>query len=312
MTIILTRPRHGGGRAGRAGRAGRTGRAARGGFTLLEVMIALSLLGLGLTVLIKSAAGSIFNSQQAHMMGVATDLSRAKMYDIEEKLLKDGFSDTEQHEEDQSFSDEGWPQIKYSYKIEVVELPSFDDLQAIAQGHAKAGSGSGSAGSAGGGSGLGSGLGSGSSSGDNAFANSALGGMLSQFGGLGFAGVGGGSGGSGSGDVGAAAGASFVQGQYSMFQQILKVSIRKVTLTINWKVLGNDRDMKVVEFLTDAASMDKVIQGLGSQDLDDAKGGGGGSGGKGGSGGGTTGGGKGGGGTTGGGGIPLTPGGGKP
>jgi len=41
-------------------------------------------------------------------------------------------------------------------------------------------------------------------------------------------------------------------------------------LTLNWKVLGNDRDMKVVEFLTDAASMDKVLQGLGSSDLDDA------------------------------------------
>lgn len=295
MTVIPTRPTR-----PRVARAGRAGRVARGGFTLLEVMIALALLGLGLTVLIKSAAGSIFNSQQAHMMGVATDLARAKMYDIEEKLLKDGFSDTEQHEEDQSFTEEGWPQIKYSYKVEVVELPSFDDLQAIAQGHAKAGSGS-----AGGGSGLGSGLGSGSGSGfeDSAFANSALGGMLSQFGG--FGGAGGGAG-KGSGDIGAAVGASFVQGQYTMFQQILKVSLRKVSLTLNWKVLGNDRDMKVVQFLTDAASMDKVIQGLGSSDLDDAnaaKGGSGGSGGKGGIPGGRPGGGSG---------TTLTPGGGKP
>ena len=102
--------------------------------------------------------------------------------------------------------------------------------------------------------------------------------MLSQFGGFGGAG---GGGGKGSGDIGAAVGASFVQGQYTMFQQILKVSLRKVSLTLNWKVLGNDRDMKVVQFLTDAASMDKVIQGLGSSDLDDAnaaKGGSGGSG----------------------------------
>jgi len=168
MTIIPTRPtRPTRPRIAHTGRAG----CAAPGFTLLEVMIALALLGLGLTVLIKSAAGSIFSSQQAHMMGVVTDLARAKMYDIEEKLLKDGFSDTEQHEEDQAFSDEGWPLIKYSYKVEVVELPSFDDLQAIAQGHAKAGSGSGSASG-------GSGLGSGSSFEDSAFANSALGGML--------------------------------------------------------------------------------------------------------------------------------------
>ena len=44
-----------------------------------------------------------------------------------------------------------------------------------------------------------------------------------------------------------------------MFQEILKVSIRKVTLTVTWKVLGSERDMKVVAFFTDAAAMDKVL-----------------------------------------------------
>jgi len=224
------------------------------GFTLLEVMIALALLGLGLTVLVKSAANSIFNTQQAHMMGVVTDLARAKMYDLEEKLLKDGFSDTVQEEEDQAFADEGWPLIHYSYKIEIVELPSWDDLQKIASGR-----GSGAAGS-------GSGAGSGSDAGGGGgFGDSALGGMMAQFGGLG-----GSSSGKGSGDISAAGGASFVQGQYTMFQQILKSSLRKVSLTLKWQVMGSDRDMKVVQFLTDAAGMDKVINGMGSQDLDDA------------------------------------------
>jgi general secretion pathway protein I len=244
------------------------------GFTLLEVMIALALLGFALTVLIKSAAGNIFNAQQAHMMGVATDLARAKMYEIEEKLLKDGFSDTEQHEEDQAFTDEGWPQIKYSYKVIEVELPSWDALQALAKGEA---SKSGSAGSGSGhGSGEGkfeSGRGSGEdgSSGGGGFENSALGGMLSQFGGFGPSG-----GGKGSADIAAANGGAFVQAQYTMFQQILKVSIRKATLTLKWQVMGSDRDMTTVAFFTDAAAMDKVISGMGSQDLDDqnaAKGG---------------------------------------
>src|SRR5688572_3668420 len=70
------------------------------GFTLMEVMIGLALLGVALTVLIKSAGNSIFNARQAQMMGVATDLSRAKMYDIEEILLKDGFTETDQSEGD--------------------------------------------------------------------------------------------------------------------------------------------------------------------------------------------------------------------
>jgi general secretion pathway protein I len=229
------------------------------GFTLLEVMIGLALLGLALTVVIKSAAGNIFNAQQAHMMGIVTDLARGKMYDIEDKLIKDGFSDTEQHEEDQAFTEEGWPSIHYSYKVELVELPGFEQLQALAQGSgsaARAGStGSGSAGSDGGGGG--------------GFQDSMLGGMMAQFGGLSGFGGGGGSG-KGGADISAAAGASFVQGQYSMFQQILKVTIRKITLTMNWQVMGSDRDMKVVAFITDAAGMDKVISGMGSQDLDDA------------------------------------------
>jgi general secretion pathway protein I len=233
------------------------------GFTLLEVMIGLALLGLALTVLIKSAAGDIFNAQQAHMMGVATDLARGKMYEIEEKLIKDGFSDTEQAEDDRPFEDEGWPQVLYSYKVEVVELPSWDQLQAIATGRGSGGSGSNAGSSAGSNGSAGS-----DEKSSNAFGDSALGGMLSQFGG--FGGMGGASGGSGSGkggDIDSAMGASFIQGQYQMFQQILKVTIRKVTLTMKWKVLGSDRDMKVVAFFTDAASMDKVLSGMGSQEL---------------------------------------------
>ena len=46
------------------------------GFTLLEVMIALALLGLGMVVLIKSAAGNIFSTEDSRMMGIATDLAR--------------------------------------------------------------------------------------------------------------------------------------------------------------------------------------------------------------------------------------------
>ena len=46
------------------------------------------------------------------MMGIATDLARGKMYDIEEKLLKDGFTDTDQSQtDDKPFDDEGWPNI---------------------------------------------------------------------------------------------------------------------------------------------------------------------------------------------------------
>ena len=103
------------------------------GFTLLEVMLGLSLLGLAMVVLIKSTAGNIFSAREAHMMGVATDLARAKMYDIEEILLKDGFTDTDQSQEsEECFTDEGWPEVCYSYKVEEPELPTFEELTSMA------------------------------------------------------------------------------------------------------------------------------------------------------------------------------------
>ncbi len=227
------------------------------GFTLLEVMIGLALLGVALTILIRSAAGSIFASQDAQMTGVVTDLARGKMYDIEEKLLKDGFMDTEQGEEGRDFTEEGWPNIKYDYKVQQVELPGFDTLQAMAKGQAElkgsaaalAGSGSGSAfGSAAGSAGLGG------------FQNSALGGMMGMFGGFG---------GSGASDASSARGASLVSSQYQMFQQILKVSIRKVTLTMKWQVLGRSRDLAIVTYFTDQSAMDKVLNGFGATELPD-------------------------------------------
>jgi general secretion pathway protein I len=225
------------------------------GFTLMEVMVALAILGFGLVVLIKSTANNIHAAEQAHMMGIATDLARGKMYDVEEMLLKDGFTDTDQSQTDpKPFDEEGWPNIYYSYKVDQVELPDFDQLQAMAQGKANAMAGSGSAAAAlAAGSGLGSGLGSDEVSG---FQNSMLGGMLGMFGG--------GTGGVTGGQAGA-----LIQSQYSMFQQILKVSVRKVTLTVTWKVMGNDNSMKVVCYFTDAAAMDKVLNGMGSQDLGD-------------------------------------------
>lgn len=233
-------------------------RASRArGFTLLEVMIGLALLGLALTVLIKSAAGSIFNARQAQMTGVVTDLARGKMYDLEEQLLKDGFSETGLADAEdactdfESFEDEGWPSVRWCAKIEQVELPSFDQLQAMSQASAP-GAGSGSALPAGVDGELPAG----------GFQDSALGGMLSMLGG----GFGGGDSGA---NIDAQVGASFIQGQYTMVQEVLKVSIRKVSLYLEWDVMGSKREMQVVGFFTDAAAMDKVLQGLGSQDLDD-------------------------------------------
>jgi general secretion pathway protein I len=242
----------------------------RRGFTLIEVMFALALLGLALVVLIKSSSSSIFNAEQAHMLGVATDLGRGEMYEIEEMLLKDGFSDTDQSQDDfKGFDEQGWPQIKYSYKVEAVEMPSFDQLQALATGHGSAAAAAMGSGSAALGSALGSGFSLGSSVDPlNTFQNSALGGMMSMMGGMGM----GSAAATANGVEGSQAGA-LIQSQYTMFQQILKVSVRKVTLKLKWQVLGYDRDLTFVAFYTDPVAMDQVLSGAGATDLGDTSGG---------------------------------------
>lgn len=230
------------------------------GFTLLEVMIGLALLGFALVVLLKSAAGSIYSAQAAQMMGVATDLARAKMNDVEEELLKDGFNETGLSDADDKcddwkpFEEEGWPNISWCAKVVQVEMPSWQDIQDLTKARTTLGSaaaGSGSAGS------------DGETSGG--FEDSALGGLMNMLGG------GLGAGGDAT-NIESLTGGGLVQQFYTMFQEVLKVSVRKVTLEVRWDVLGHHQDMAVVAFFTDAAAMDKVLQGLGAQDLDDAGG----------------------------------------
>ena len=242
------------------------------GFTLVEVMIALALLGLTLVVISKTTANNLLHAQEAHMTGVVTDLARGKMYDTEERLLKDGFSDSDQGANG-DFSDEGWPEVKWVAKVEQVELPPLQQLQQMAKGQmqktmadrAKA------MGSAAGVTPLPSAPANSEdkcSEGDTPtnFQDSALGGMMGMMG----VDVNGGV------DGASAGGASFISSQFQLFQQLLKVSIRKVTLTVSWKVLNEDRDMAVVAYFTDAGGLTKVLGNIGASAPagDDAGGGG--------------------------------------
>ncbi len=107
----------------------RRARAAERGFTLLEVMIALAILFMALVMLLRATAGNIYTADRSYMTGVATELARAKMYDLEEELRKEGFSDVDE-EESGDFVDEGWPDIRWEAEIIRPELP---DLAGMAQ-----------------------------------------------------------------------------------------------------------------------------------------------------------------------------------
>jgi general secretion pathway protein I len=94
----------------------------RRGFTLLEVMIALAILAVSLTILIGTQANSVHMTERASRMSSAAMLARSQMIDIEHELLSEGFSDmTEEMRGD--FRDDGFDGMEWNAVVEVVELP---------------------------------------------------------------------------------------------------------------------------------------------------------------------------------------------
>ncbi|MEM1026070.1 MAG: prepilin-type N-terminal cleavage/methylation domain-containing protein [Myxococcota bacterium] len=94
---------------------------ARRGFTLLEVMIALSILALSLTVVAGINANSFQSSNYARGLTVATLLARSKMLDVELKLQEDGFAQGDS-EEDGDFSDEGHPSVDWTVYVRPIDV----------------------------------------------------------------------------------------------------------------------------------------------------------------------------------------------
>jgi general secretion pathway protein I len=206
-----------------------TVRRRAGGFTLLEVMVALAILGLGLSWIVSATASTVRNSEESRYYDAVTHLTRSKLFDVEEQLRKDGFQDSDQSSEG-DFEDEGWPQITWQAEVIKAELPSMDQLQAIAQQQAdqqQAAQEGAATGDGGGG----------------------LLGAMAMFGG-----------GMGAED---AAGGSFISGQYQLIQQVFEVAIRKLRLTVRWKVIGQDRELVTILYVTDPAAMNRVLGGLG-------------------------------------------------
>jgi general secretion pathway protein I len=204
--------------------APRSLRRRSAGFTLVEVMLALAILGMALVMLMRSAASSLFATSQAQMLGVVTDLARGKMYDLEEQLAKDGFNTADQ-KMNGDFTEEGWTTVEWEAIVEQAELPNLETVKEVGKGA-----------SADGGEGIAARTGA-------------------------KAPRGGGSG-SGSGSEAANSTTGFIEQFYSIISDLLKVSLRKVTLTVKWKVVGHDRDMKVITYVTDPAAMVKAADGI--------------------------------------------------
>ncbi|HEU4537293.1 MAG TPA: prepilin-type N-terminal cleavage/methylation domain-containing protein, partial [Polyangiaceae bacterium] len=104
------------------GAAARARRDGLWGFTLLEVMVAVSILGLALTAVLSSQVGLFAAGTYGQNVTVAIGLARCRMAEIEEDMAKLGFPETDSAEEGLCCNKEESP-LRCSWRIERVELP---------------------------------------------------------------------------------------------------------------------------------------------------------------------------------------------
>jgi len=221
----------------------------QGGFTLLEVMIALAILVTALVVVAEADMGATQDTGRAKMISVAAMLARAKMSEIEFDLHHDGFPEFEE-EECGDFDDDSYgnmARFHWCYTIEKIELPENIDLQKLMGGSSQDGSQDGS-----------------TDEGDDAKSkgSSPGGALMDMLGGMGglMGGMLGGKGGLGgmSGGMGSMAG-MLLASQFGIIQNVIEQAIRRIILTVSWPESGHDRELTVVLYVTNPDVLDHSL-----------------------------------------------------
>jgi prepilin-type N-terminal cleavage/methylation domain-containing protein len=100
-----------------------TGFAGSAGFTLLEVMAAVAILGLTLVVLLSIVTNNVRATAHSRMITSATFLARGKMVSIEDKVIEKGFQDLDEEDEG-TFEEQGFPEYRWTSDVEKIELPT--------------------------------------------------------------------------------------------------------------------------------------------------------------------------------------------
>lgn len=202
----------------------------QGGFTLLEVMVALAILGLALTAILSAQAGLYNANVQARNLTHGTSAARCKMSEIEQELQAKGYPETDQHDEGPCCAGDSPARMSCRWLIERVTLPDppKSDLKDAGPG-----------GDAGGGLGALGAL-AGAAANPGALADGGISALSSAL-----ASPMGPGGQSGSGGiVGMAMGMV-----YPSLKPLLEASIRRVTLDVVWNEGPNERKVHVVQFV---------------------------------------------------------------
>lgn len=205
-------------------------RAPRRAFTLLEVLVAVAILGLGLTVLLTAQTGLFSSAKRAAVLSEAVGLARCKMSEVEEHLLRNGFPIITEEEEGPCCGDEE-SALTCKWTIASIMLPEFSPLSSADAGSEESASDLTLEGLSTAKDEL--------SQGDSQSAMSSIQGMM-------------GSGmGSGGPSMGAGALAPLAMGMiYPQLKAMLEASIRKVTVKVVWSEGSIQRDLSVTQYLT--------------------------------------------------------------
>ena len=94
------------------------------GFSLLEVMVAIAILGLSLTVILSAQGGLAASNRSAANMGGAIHVGRCKMTELEEKLLKLGYPEIDDLQTDVSCCNDDSAPFRCDTRVEKVILPN--------------------------------------------------------------------------------------------------------------------------------------------------------------------------------------------
>jgi general secretion pathway protein I len=86
------------------------------GFTLLEVVVAMAILGVALIAIFDLNAGAVASHAYVKRITVATQLARSKMTDLEQELYDKGF-ELDDVERSGDFAAEGWQSFTWKARI---------------------------------------------------------------------------------------------------------------------------------------------------------------------------------------------------
>jgi general secretion pathway protein I len=212
-------------------------------FSLLEVMVAIAILGLSLTVILSAQGGLAASNSRAANMVNAANYGRCKMTELEEKLLRLGYPEIDDLRDSQMCCGDDSGKFTCDTRVEKVILPnppsnSLGDGGAMSIGGSASGSSSAALPPI---PGMPPGVD------PSALVNPAGGAGLNMDGGAGLGAL--------QGQLSAAGGAggmlNMVMGMvYPALKPLLETSIRKLSVAVKWKEGPIDREVLLVQYVT--------------------------------------------------------------